>query len=111
MHRLATRRLYSVRVDSTVYVVGPPYDGPPVFAPMRPFLPLLALSAFAHGATSSLDGIYSLVQRQIPDHANSFAFSLLQADGDTFVLSDAADSGGIDIQCSTVSACARGLYT
>ncbi|KZT66721.1 glycoside hydrolase family 89 protein [Daedalea quercina L-15889] len=78
---------------------------------MHPFLPLLALGTLAHAATSSLDGIYTLVQRQIPDHANSFAFSLTQAYGDTFVLSDAADGNGIDIQCSTVSACARGLYT
>ncbi|PCH34408.1 glycoside hydrolase family 89 protein [Wolfiporia cocos MD-104 SS10] len=63
-------------------------------------------------ATTSLDGIYSLVQRQIPQHQNSFTFALIEGDGDSFVISDThGDSGGITIECTTVSACARGLYT
>ncbi|KAH9830950.1 alpha-N-acetylglucosaminidase [Rhodofomes roseus] len=79
---------------------------------MRASLSLLACSALlAHAATTSLDGIYSLVQRQIPEHADSFTFSLIQGDGDTFVISDSTEATIVDIQCSTVSACARGLYT
>ncbi|KAH9914712.1 glycoside hydrolase family 89 protein [Fomitopsis serialis] len=70
-----------------------------------------ALLRLAHAATTSLDGIYSLVQRQIPEHADSFTFSLFQADGDSFAISDSTEGSGINVQCSTVSACARGLYT
>ena len=75
----------------------------------------LALFVFgtrlAYAAVTSLDGIYSLVQRQLPDHADAFTFTLVQGEGDSFVLSDSANAGGIDVQCMTVSACARGLYT
>ena len=70
----------------------------------------------ANAATTSLDGISSLVQRQVPNHADKFTFSLIEPsseenDLDSFVLSDADEGEGIDIQCTTVSACARGLYT
>lgn len=76
----------------------------------------LALFVFgtrlAYAAVTSLGGIYSLVQRQLPDHADAFTFTLIQGEGDSFVLSDsAANAGGIDVQCTTASACARGLYT
>ncbi|CCM02759.1 uncharacterized protein FIBRA_04867 [Fibroporia radiculosa] len=82
---------------------------------MQKLLPLfvVALGVFlADAATTSLDGIYSLVQRQIPQHENSFTFSLIAGGGDSFVISDSeGDSGGITVECTTVSACARGLYT
>ncbi|KAH9926415.1 alpha-N-acetylglucosaminidase [Fomitopsis serialis] len=78
---------------------------------MRLSLVLLASGVLlAHAATTSLDGIYALVQRQIPQHVDSFSFSLIVGDGDSFVISDSY-SGGISVQCTTVSACARGLYT
>ncbi|EPS94751.1 alpha-N-acetylglucosaminidase [Fomitopsis schrenkii] len=78
---------------------------------MRLSLVLLATGAsLAHAATTSLDGIYALVQRQIPQHANSFTFSLIDGNDDSFVISDSSE-GGISVQCTTVSACARGLYT
>lgn len=72
---------------------------------------LLASGALlAHAATTSLDGISALVQRQIPQHADSFTFSLIDGDGDSFEISDSS-GGGISVQCTTVNACARGLYT
>ncbi|TFY63212.1 hypothetical protein EVJ58_g3385 [Rhodofomes roseus] len=79
---------------------------------MRLSLVLLASGALlVHAATTSLDGIYALVQRQIPQHANSFTFSLIDGDGDSFAISDSASGDGVSVQCTTVSACARGLYT
>lgn len=69
-------------------------------------------AALVGAATTSLDGIYSLVQRLIPQHENSFTFALIEGQGDSFVISDTqGQSGGITVQCTTVSACARGLYT
>ena len=87
---------------------------------LRLLLVLFAASTstrwLANAATTSLDGISSLVQRQVPNHADKFTFSLIEPssgknDLDSFVLSDADEGEGIDIQCTTVSACARGLYT
>ncbi|KIJ63681.1 glycoside hydrolase family 89 protein [Hydnomerulius pinastri MD-312] len=71
---------------------------------------------------SSVAGLYSLLQRRIPSHANSFYFDLTSGNGtalDTFTLSDVSshvhdeEKGGaqINIACNSVSACARGLYT
>ena len=40
----------------------------------------------------------------------SFSFSLADGDTDAFVLSD-TQTDGIHVECTTVSACARGLYT
>ncbi|EMD32579.1 glycoside hydrolase family 89 protein [Gelatoporia subvermispora B] len=79
-------------------------------------LALLVLSAVAveTAATTSatLDGLYALVKRRLPDHASSFTFRLTESDGDSFVISDApATHRGITVECTTVSACARGLYT
>lgn len=81
----------------------------------------VALGAAVTGATPSagVDGLYSLVQRRFPAHSQSFNFVLTPADTslDTFTLSDAdAHAQGntqsqINIQCTSVSACARGLYT
>lgn len=84
---------------------------------MRGFLKLLLPAAVVgvvvvNAATTSLDGIYSLVQRQMPAHEDAFTFSLTQGDGDSFVISDTeGTNGSITVQCTTVIACARGLYT
>jgi alpha-N-acetylglucosaminidase len=60
----------------------------------------------------------ALVARQLPFHNNSFIFHLAQqqkinikthAELDTFTLFDR--DGKVHIECSTISACARGLYT
>ncbi|KAH7884143.1 glycoside hydrolase family 89 protein, partial [Phlebopus sp. FC_14] len=67
--------------------------------------------------TQLLAGIRALVERRIPQHADSFHFALTPSNAsqypalDTFTLVDASPDGGILIECSTVSACARGLYT
>ncbi|EIW74305.1 glycoside hydrolase family 89 protein [Coniophora puteana RWD-64-598 SS2] len=83
-------------------------------------LTALAASALVSSASNSSDplaGIRDLVKRRISNHVNDFTFTLSTAndtgsDLDTFTISDASDSsGGIDIECSTASACARGLYT
>ncbi|KAH9857034.1 alpha-N-acetylglucosaminidase [Lenzites betulinus] len=73
---------------------------------------LLALLAFGLGtatASEGLQGIYALASRQVPNHAHAFSFSLADGQPDAFEISDAR--GGIHIECTTVSACARGLYT
>ncbi|KAF8556641.1 glycoside hydrolase family 89 protein [Imleria badia] len=82
-----------------------------------------AAQASATGATQTnggVDGLYSLVQRRIPAHSQSFNFVLVPDDTllDTFTLSDIDAHGGqgntqsqINIQCTSISACARGLYT
>ncbi|KAI0780775.1 alpha-N-acetylglucosaminidase [Trametes elegans] len=64
--------------------------------------------------SQNLQGIYALVKRRIPKHADVFSFSLIDGEPDAFVVSDAPRSGrggGVHIECTTVSACARGLYT
>lgn len=61
-------------------------------------------------ATTSLSGLHSLVKRRIPQHANDFTFELVKGSGDAFSIND-GKKGGIDVECTTVSACARGLYT
>jgi hypothetical protein len=67
-------------------------------------------------STAALD---ALVQRQLPFHTDSFVFHLdTQAEInvktnsalDTFTLFDGSD-GKVHIECSTKSACSRGLYT
>jgi len=71
----------------------------------------------AQGNTSALD---ALVLRQLPFHADSFVFHLPEEEVqvnvrthsalDTFTLFDGSD-GKVNIECSTKSACSRGLYT
>ena len=65
------------------------------------------------------DALEALVQRQLPFHADSFVFHLEEevpvnmktySALDTFTLFD-GDDGKVNIECSTRSACARGLYT
>ncbi|EGN99592.1 glycoside hydrolase family 89 protein [Serpula lacrymans var. lacrymans S7.3] len=80
---------------------------------------VVANVAGAAAASSQLEGLYSLVKRQIPAHAGAFTFELSAANTtnatDTFTLSDigknATGNATILIECSTISACARGLYT
>ncbi|GJJ08043.1 hypothetical protein Clacol_002250 [Clathrus columnatus] len=61
---------------------------------------------------ASLNGIKNLIQRRLPDHIQSFKFNLVPSSGDEFEISDSATSTpGITIQCTSRSACARGLYT
>ncbi|KAI1790749.1 alpha-N-acetylglucosaminidase [Ganoderma leucocontextum] len=73
---------------------------------------LLSLSLIAGAAASTvhLDGIYALAKRRVPTHAHSFSFSLSSGEPDSFVISD-VPLGRIHIECTTVSACARGFYT
>lgn len=59
----------------------------------------------------NIDGVYALAKRQIPKHANAFTFKLVEGEDDTFTISDAEHKGGIVVECTSVSACSRGLYT
>jgi hypothetical protein len=78
--------------------------------------PFCCNAAAGNTSTAALE---ALVQRQLPFHADSFVFHLdtqVQIDMkthsalDTFTLFDGGD-GKVHIECSTKSACARGLYT
>ena len=81
------------------------------------FAILFALIVIARASSTSgdVDGLYALVQRRIPSHNKSFNFVLKPDNStlDTFALSDSDYQGDaqIDIQCTSISACARGLYT
>ncbi|KAG1734578.1 glycoside hydrolase family 89 protein [Suillus lakei] len=77
------------------------------------------ISTSAH-SDDEVSGLYALVKRRIPSHSNAFVFNLsttASSDGvDTFKLGDASHDEGdgnakIYIECTTISACARGLYT
>ena len=70
----------------------------------------LAVSAVNATASRSLDGIYALAKRRLPSHAHSFSFALIDGDSDAFVVSDTHENGK-HVECTTVNACARGLYT
>ncbi|KAH9901084.1 alpha-N-acetylglucosaminidase [Cubamyces lactineus] len=75
---------------------------------------LLALLALGFGviqvaADNKLQGIYALAKRRVPNHADAFSFALVDGEPDTFVVSD--KHNGVHVECTTVSACARGLYT
>ncbi len=62
--------------------------------------------------TDPLAGIYGIVQRRMPEHADDFTFKLINGTGDSFVISDTkGHDGRITVKCTTVNACARGLYT
>ncbi|KAI8998498.1 alpha-N-acetylglucosaminidase [Trametes punicea] len=75
---------------------------------------LLAFLAFGLAAgrvtgKDDLQGIYALAKRRVPKHADAFSFSLIPGEPDAFEISDVRN--GIQVQCTTVSACARGFYT
>ena len=70
------------------------------------------LVPLASCSATNLNGIRALVARRIPQHVDSFNFNLVNGTGDTFLIGDSLNpKGGIAIECTTVSACARGLYT
>jgi len=80
------------------------------------FLPFCICDVVGNTSTAALE---ALVQRQIPFHADKFVFHIepqVQINMknysalDTFTLFDGSD-GNVHIECSTRSACARGLYT
>src|SRR5271156_4994055 len=61
----------------------------------------------------------ALVERRLKEHSNQFVFHLqpqvkvnfkTHAELDTFTVFN-ADDGKVHVECSTTSACARGLYT
>ncbi|KAH7910217.1 glycoside hydrolase family 89 protein [Hygrophoropsis aurantiaca] len=73
---------------------------------------------------SGFEGLQALLERRIPAHASAFHFSFLPEDisnqEDTFILGDYIspnhnnnDSSAprIAIECTSISACSRGLYT
>jgi hypothetical protein len=93
---------------------------------MRGFLPslicLVGLVSLGDAASNrSTAALEALVERQLPFHKDQFVFELephaqvkvsmkTHPELDTFTLSDGSD-GKIHIECDTISACARGLYT
>lgn len=70
---------------------------------------LLLLTALP--AVFATYGIYDLVKRRIPQHAGNFIFTLVNGTGDSFTISDTPGKSGVTVECTTVNACARGLYT
>ena len=68
-------------------------------------------------STKHFSGLYALIQRRVPQYQNSFQFALKASTSndtvDTFTLSDArvGSQTKIQVECSSISACARGLYT
>jgi hypothetical protein len=80
---------------------------------------VLALFSFGAAADTNTSSLDALVKRQLPFHADKFKFFLApqvtvnmktHSDLDTFTVFDAPNAT-IGIECSTRSACARGLYT
>ncbi|OSD08704.1 glycoside hydrolase family 89 protein [Trametes coccinea BRFM310] len=69
----------------------------------------LEVACAAKSSAEELQGIYALVKRRTPAHANAFSFALVEGESDAFTISDARN--GIHVECTTVSACARGYYT
>ncbi|KAG0708509.1 glycoside hydrolase family 89 protein [Suillus ampliporus] len=73
------------------------------------------VSTSAHPG-GDVSGLYALVKRRMPSHSNAFTFNLstiASSDLDTFTMRDASHDEGdaeIYIECTTLSACARGLH-
>lgn len=73
----------------------------------------LCLAVLAgHSLAQSTQGVYDLVQRQMPEHANSFQFSLVDSIGnstgyDQYVVSSTFD-GKILVEGTTISALTSG---
>lgn len=71
-----------------------------------------AVFTAATASSLSLTGLHSLVQRRIPQHADKFQFNVIDGTGDSFTISDSTtEPGAVIVDCTTLSACARGLYT
>ena len=83
------------------------------------FLGAVACAGFTSAHSDDISGLYALVRRRMPCHSDAFTFNLSTTMGsglDTFTVRSALDSEGdgvseICIECTTISACARGLYT
>jgi len=83
------------------------------------FLLTILLSLTWLKCNASTLGIEALVERQLPRHKHDFVFHLepqtaainakTHSTLDTFTLFDADRK--VNIQCNTISACSRGLYT
>jgi len=72
---------------------------------------------YGQGNTTALE---ALLARQLPFHADKFVFHLqyetvvnmkTSADLDTFTIFDGTGDGKVHVECSTKSACSRGVYT
>lgn len=79
---------------------------------MRWFQSLLWLSAASSVVAQSTQGIYNLVQRRLPNHADSFQFSLLNVTQsnstyDQYTVST-APNGKVLVQGNTLSALSTG---
>ena len=75
---------------------------------------LLALCAALHGvfAIANVSGVYGIVERRLPQHVGKFTFTAIDGEEESFVISDTPGKHeGITVNCTTTSACARGLYT
>ncbi|KIP04165.1 glycoside hydrolase family 89 protein [Phlebiopsis gigantea 11061_1 CR5-6] len=63
-------------------------------------------------AAANVTGVYGIIERRMPRHVGQFTIKSVEGDGDAFTVSDTTSPrGGITIECTTTSACARGLYT
>ncbi|KAE8151487.1 tim-barrel domain-containing protein [Aspergillus avenaceus] len=71
------------------------------------------LAATAIGLSLSTQGIQSLVQRRLPDHAHNFEFSLVNVSqhvtNDSYVISSTSE-GKILVEGNTLSALSKGLH-
>ncbi|KAK7686427.1 hypothetical protein QCA50_010651 [Cerrena zonata] len=77
---------------------------------------VLSACTLAHCAQGvqalNFTGLQSLVQRQIPQHSDGFIFKSLDGSGDKYTIVDTPEKvHSITISCTSLSACARGLYT
>lgn len=103
-------------------LVAPDYSRLVAYMRSTRFLGLILTGAALVGQVSAtlnvsplkptIDGVYALAKRQIPQHADAFTFKLVDGEDDTFTISDVhSRQGGFLIECTTVSGCSRGLYT
>jgi alpha-N-acetylglucosaminidase len=83
--------------------------------PLLVSLLLLLLLPYTYASTA---GIEALLARQLPHHKHRFQFHLRPPRRITFKTHSATDTftifdgnGKINIKCSTLSACSRGVYT
>src|SRR5882757_6347671 len=83
------------------------------------FLVAVACAGSISAHSDDVSGLYALVKRHMPSHSNAFTFNLsttASSDLDTFTVRSASHDEGdgnaeISIECTTINACARGLYT
>ena len=76
-------------------------------------VPVLLIFSLFLQATSALDfsGLDALIQRRLPQHTGYFSFQDISGSGDKYTIQDTEQSeGGVTISCTSLSACARGLY-